>query len=108
MLTNVRFEVFTAVTMKMESSGMLRSGAIVRTDVSEELSVSFIRVTRIDELRTMVAVTCNRLTLRSNGEHSSQEMTIFIFSVVGTPNPKIKFQAIETLRVVKCYGSHIV
>jgi hypothetical protein len=29
---------------------MLRRVALVRTDVSEELSASFIRVTRIDEL----------------------------------------------------------
>jgi hypothetical protein len=33
--------------MKMASSGMLRRVALVRTDVSEELSTSFIRVTRI-------------------------------------------------------------
>jgi hypothetical protein len=41
----------------MASSGMLRHVALVRTDVSEELSVSFIRVTRIGELGTMLAVT---------------------------------------------------
>jgi hypothetical protein len=34
--------------------------ALVRTDVSEELSASFIRVTRIGELETTVAVTSNR------------------------------------------------
>jgi hypothetical protein len=33
----------------MASSGMLRRVALVRTDVSEELSVSFITVTRIGE-----------------------------------------------------------
>jgi hypothetical protein len=32
---------------RMMSSGMLRHVALVRTDVSEELSASFIRVTRI-------------------------------------------------------------
>jgi hypothetical protein len=44
---------------------MLRRVALVRTDVSEELSVSFIRVTRIGELGTL-AVTSNRGTLRRN------------------------------------------
>jgi hypothetical protein len=38
---------------------MLRHVALVRTDVSEELSASFIRVTRIGELGTL-AVTSNR------------------------------------------------
>jgi hypothetical protein len=42
---------------------MLRRVALVRTDVSEELSASFIRVTRIGELGTTLAVTSNRLTL---------------------------------------------
>jgi hypothetical protein len=39
----------------MASSGMLRRVAIVITDVSDELSASFIRVTRISELGTMLA-----------------------------------------------------
>jgi hypothetical protein len=39
------------------SSGMLRRVALVRTDVSEELSASFIRVTRIGVLGTTLAVT---------------------------------------------------
>jgi hypothetical protein len=44
---------------------MLRRVALVRTDVSEQLSASFIRVTRISELGTL-AVTSNRRTLRRN------------------------------------------
>jgi hypothetical protein len=36
----------------MASSGMLRHVALVRTDVSEELSASIIRVKRIVELGT--------------------------------------------------------
>jgi hypothetical protein len=44
----------------MVSSGMLRSVVLVGTDVSEELSASFIRVTRIGELGTALAVTSNR------------------------------------------------
>jgi hypothetical protein len=44
----------------MASSGMLRSVARVRTEVSEELRASFIRVTRIGELGTALAVTSDR------------------------------------------------
>jgi hypothetical protein len=45
---------------------MFRRVAFVRTDVSEELSASFIRMTRIGELGTNLAVTSNRRTLRRN------------------------------------------
>jgi hypothetical protein len=51
---------------KMPSSGMLRRVALVRTDVSEELSISFIRVTIIGELGTTLAVISNRRMLRRN------------------------------------------
>jgi hypothetical protein len=44
---------------------MLRHVALVRTDVSEEPSTSFIRVTRIGELGTTLAVTSNLVFLRS-------------------------------------------
>jgi hypothetical protein len=40
----------------MVSSGMLRRVVLVRADVSEELSSSFIRVTRIGELVTASVV----------------------------------------------------
>jgi hypothetical protein len=40
----------------MVSSAMLRRVALVRTDVSEEPSASFISVTRIDELGTTLDV----------------------------------------------------
>jgi hypothetical protein len=53
---------------------MLRRVALVRTDVSEELSVSFTRVTRIGELGTTPAVTSNRRTVRRN---NIPEDTIF-------------------------------
>jgi hypothetical protein len=56
---------------RIVSSGMLRHVALVRTDVSEELSASFIGVTRIVELGTTLAVTSNRRTLRRR-HHFSQ------------------------------------
>jgi hypothetical protein len=45
---------------------MLRRVALVRTYVLEELSASFISVTRIGELGTTLAVTSNQSTLRRN------------------------------------------
>jgi hypothetical protein len=42
---------------------MLRRVALVRTDVSKELGASFIRVKRLGELGTTLAVTSNRSTL---------------------------------------------
>jgi hypothetical protein len=50
----------------MASSGMLRLVALVRTEITEEPSASIIRVTRIGELGTTLAVTSNRRTVRRN------------------------------------------
>jgi hypothetical protein len=43
---------------------MLRRVVLVRTDVPEELSASFITVSTIGEIGTTLAVTSNRRTLR--------------------------------------------
>jgi hypothetical protein len=58
----------------MVSSGMLRRVAVVRTDASEELSASFMRVTRIGELGTTLSVTSNRLG------NSSQRASVASYS----------------------------
>jgi hypothetical protein len=50
----------------MVSSPMLRLVALVRIDVSEDLSASCIRVTRIGELGTTLTLSSNRRTLRRN------------------------------------------
>jgi hypothetical protein len=57
MIMYVRFEVFTAVTMKNGVFWNVTLVALVRTDVSKELSASFIRATRTGELVTTLAVT---------------------------------------------------
>jgi hypothetical protein len=74
----------------MVSSGMLRGVALVRTDISEELRASFIRVTRIGELGTTLAVTSNRrtavktsnLTTIANTEASPLEMLPIAKSII--------------------------
>jgi hypothetical protein len=48
--------------LRMPSSEILRRVALIRTDVSEERSASIMRVTRIGELWTTLAVTGNRRT----------------------------------------------
>jgi hypothetical protein len=53
----------------MLSSGMLGRVALVGTDVSEERIASTIAVTRIGEIRTTLAVTSSRSTLRAIGVH---------------------------------------
>jgi hypothetical protein len=63
---------------RIASSGMLRRVAAVRTDVSEELSASFIRVTRIGELG--IAVTSYRRTLRRNTKPQTSNLTTVSFT----------------------------
>jgi hypothetical protein len=53
----------------MASSGMLRRVALVRIDVSEEISASIVRVTRLDEAETTLTVTSNRRKLRRNTKY---------------------------------------
>jgi hypothetical protein len=51
------------ITRRMPSSAMLRRVALVITDGSEERSASFVRMTRIGELGTTLALTSNRHTM---------------------------------------------
>jgi hypothetical protein len=60
------------------SSGMLRRVTLVRTDVSEERSASFIRATIICELGTTLAVTSNRRTLRRNTKTGMTKIHIIV------------------------------
>jgi hypothetical protein len=49
----------------------VRPVSLVGTDVSEKLSTSFIRVTRISELGKTLAVTSNLHTLRISSQRAS-------------------------------------
>jgi hypothetical protein len=67
---------------------MLRRVALVRTDVSEELSASFIRVTRIGELRTTPdVVTSQKTPLFIVTAVKTSNLTLFYLSVVLEWNP---------------------
>jgi hypothetical protein len=58
-IKHTRFDVLMSVTMKNTVIWDICHVALVRTDFSEELSTSIVRVTRIGELGTMLAVTGN-------------------------------------------------
>jgi hypothetical protein len=66
----------------MVSSEMFRRVALVRTDVSEELSASLIRVTRIGELGATLAVTSTRHTLRLGQQCSNMPTACTFHDVV--------------------------
>jgi hypothetical protein len=68
----------------MVSSGMLRRVALVRTDASEELSASFIRVARIGELGTSL-------------QYKFLSMEKFYFLYI------FKYYIYETFRSKQCY-----
>jgi hypothetical protein len=62
----------------MASSEMLRRVALVRADVSEEISVSIIRMTRIGELRITLDLTSNRFLVTANVPSSPILVTLMI------------------------------
>jgi hypothetical protein len=64
----------------MPSYGILRRATVVRTDVSEERSASIIRMTRIDELQTTLALTSYRSA--ANVVSSSPILVILLMEAV--------------------------
>jgi hypothetical protein len=73
----------------MASSGMLRLVTFVRTDVSEELSTSFIRMTIIGELENTLAVTSNRRKLASVASYRAARRNIPEDSILCSPRREI-------------------
>jgi hypothetical protein len=71
---------------------MLGRVSLVRADVSEELSASFISVTRIGELRTTITVTSNRRTLRRN-----TAVMQFGDGLLDTPNAYSVFRIVQLM-----------
>jgi hypothetical protein len=69
----------TLFILRIVSSGMLRRVAFVRTDVSEEISASIIRMTRIGVLGTTFAVsssqTLNTLIMEALGSSETSVLT---------------------------------
>jgi hypothetical protein len=74
---------------RMVSSGMLRRVTLVRTDVSEELSASFIRVKRLGELGTTLKEALSsseKSVLTKPRGLTSQKTQFYIVTAVKTSN----------------------
>jgi hypothetical protein len=90
-----RYTMYNSITnisakWRMPCSGMLCHVALVRTKVLEERRASIIRVIRISELGTMLAVTSNWCTLWRNTKPPdsiiSQKTAFFIVTAVKNSN----------------------
>jgi hypothetical protein len=75
----------------MASSGMLHRVALVRTDVSEELSAYIIRVTRIGELGTKLSV--RRLLVMTNVVPSSPILFILMMEPPSSSETSVLIRA---------------
>jgi hypothetical protein len=81
----------------MLSSGVLRCVALVRADVSEEIRASFIRVTRIGELGTTLALTSNRRKLAASASvvPSSPILVILMKEALGFSETSVLTRATQ-------------
>jgi hypothetical protein len=77
----------------MLSSGLLRREDLVRTDVSEERSASIIRVTRIGELGTTLAISSVRRLLVTSNVPSSTILGILMMEALRSPETSVLTRA---------------
>jgi hypothetical protein len=79
----------------MVSSGMLRRVALVRTDVSQEFSAFFMRLTRIGEVGTTLAVTSSlrRLLVTANVVPSSPILVTLMKEALGSSETSVHTRA---------------
>jgi hypothetical protein len=82
---HIRFEVFTAVTMKNGVFWDVTPCDSCRNRSFEERSASLIRVTRIGELGTALAVNNNRRTLRRKTKGSVRRLLVTASVVPSSP-----------------------
>jgi hypothetical protein len=71
---------------------MLRHVALVRTDVSEEISASIIRVTRIGELGTLAVTSVHQLLVTANVP-SSQILVILMMEALSSSETSVLTRA---------------
>jgi hypothetical protein len=88
----------------MVSSGKLRRVTPVRTDLSEELSASFIRMARIGELGTTLALTSNSLVFL----RSVRRLLVTASVVPSSPiTVTLMKEALSSSQKVGSYKSHM-
>jgi hypothetical protein len=77
----------------MAYSGMLRRVALVRSDVSEELSASFIRVTTICELGTTLTLSVRQLLVTANVVPSSPILVTLMMEALSSSKTSVLTRA---------------
>jgi hypothetical protein len=87
----------------MASSGILRRAALVRTDVSEEPSTPFIKVTRIVELGTTLAVNSNRRKLQRNTKPQILHRAMLFILLVRTSDSAVIFSYVIFIHSCRIY-----